>query len=60
MFFIKRFTLTMDPILTVLLRLVKKKFKFKSGEPIPPRKKWGPRPIRPPDSATHAHVQSAY
>ena len=43
-FFVKRFTLTMDPILTVLLRLFGQNSKFKSG---------GPRPNRSPGSATY-------
>jgi len=47
-FFIERFSLSMDPILIVLLRLFRQNSKFKSGGQAPSEKKWGPRPIRPP------------
>jgi len=46
-FFIKRFKLTTDPILIMLLKLLKQNSKFKSGYQ-PPRKSGGPMPMRIP------------
>jgi len=45
-FFIKRFTLTMDPILTVLLRLIRQNSKV-GGRP-PQKNNGAPGPMRPP------------
>ena len=52
-FFIKRFTLSLDPILIVLLKLTI--FRQKSGEAMPTQKyKWGSRgPCGPPGSTTY-------
>ena len=47
-FFIQRFTLTMDPILTVLLRLIRQNSKFESGGQAHPEKSGGPGSMQPP------------
>jgi len=49
------FSLTVDPILIVLLKLSKIRHLEMEGSGLPRNKSGGPRPMRPPGSATYDH-----